>query len=265
MAGDKVMRKRVNEDFSQAQNDAYDICEYLDKYAPTILYELADYKGSLMNTSKVSFIIHGDWKHDHLYFRDMIEQWANDNGRGIFKIDSKEIGHSYDDSYEAQYDIYITKDQDALDELNSMRRLFVGESLKRRPMRGFKEGAKVKKSCGRRIRESINGECYKEDLKTLIDVFPVYGFHRHDFSLLIPRKQRELIDTIRKRFEVPEGISIRDYVHTEIDDTRPVDDVIRDGIRDDFDYLESICDGDITPELKNLSYLNYGEDIVSEL
>ena len=54
-------------------------------------------------------------------------------------------------------------------------------------------------------------------------------------------------------------------MHTEIDDTRPVDDVIRDGIRDDFDYLESTCDGDITPELKNLSYLNYGEDIVSEL
>lgn len=92
-----------------------------------------------MDTSKVSFVIDGDWKHDHLYFKEMIDRWARRNGRYIFKIDSHEIGDSGSDWYKAQHDIYIAKDEQSLDRLNSMRRLFANESLNKKPMREAEE------------------------------------------------------------------------------------------------------------------------------
>jgi len=88
-----------------------------------------------MDTSKVSFVVDGDWKHDHLYFKEMIDRWARRDGRHLFKIDSHEIGDSGSDWYKAQYDIYIAKDEQSLDRLNSMRRLFANESLNKKPMR----------------------------------------------------------------------------------------------------------------------------------
>lgn len=118
----------LEENLEQSKNDANDICAYLDKNLPELWYDLADYDEAPMDTSIVSIIIEGDWKHDHLAFKDAIQDWAEENDRYIFKIDEEEIGESDSDWYNSRYDIYITKDKESFDTLNSMKALF-SESL----------------------------------------------------------------------------------------------------------------------------------------
>lgn len=91
-------------------------------------YEVFGYDNYPMETSKIVFEVSGDWKHDHLLFKDLVNEWADKNNRKIFKIDSEEVGHSDSDNYEAIYNVYITKDDDSYNILNSMRGLF-SESL----------------------------------------------------------------------------------------------------------------------------------------
>lgn len=87
-------------------------------------YDVSDYSSYPMGTSKIDFEIEGDWKHDHWLFKDLIQDWADKNGRNIFKIDSKEIGESDSDYYTAIHSVYIAKDEDAFNTLNSMKSLF---------------------------------------------------------------------------------------------------------------------------------------------
>lgn len=91
-------------------------------------YEVYGYDSYPMGTSKIDFEVSGDWKHDHWAFKDLIQEWADKNNRKIFKIDSREVGHSDSDDYTAVYSVFVTKDDESYDRLNSMRGLF-GESL----------------------------------------------------------------------------------------------------------------------------------------
>lgn len=106
----------------QCRNDANSICKMLDRN--NIWYELVDYDMYPMNTSKISFEVSGDWKHDHWAFKDILNDWAEENNRDIFKIDEEEIGESQSDDYVARYDVFITANKDSYDKLNSMRGLF---------------------------------------------------------------------------------------------------------------------------------------------
>ena len=106
----------------QCRSDANSICKMLDR--SNIWYELVDYDMYPMNTSKISFEVSGDWKHDHWAFKDILNDWAEENDRDIFKIDEEEIGESDSDDYVARYDVFITADKDSYNKLNSMRGLF---------------------------------------------------------------------------------------------------------------------------------------------
>lgn len=106
----------------QCRSDANSICKMLDR--SNIWYELVDYDMYPMNTSKISFEVSGDWKHDHWVFKDILNDWAEENNRDIFKIDEEEIGESDSDDYVARYDVFITADKDSYNKLNSMRGLF---------------------------------------------------------------------------------------------------------------------------------------------
>ena len=90
-------------------------------------YDVYGYDSYPMDTSKIDFEISGDWKHDHWAFKELIQEWAQKNGRHIFKhifkIDTEEQP-SDSDYYTAVHSVYITKDDDALNQLNSMRALF---------------------------------------------------------------------------------------------------------------------------------------------
>ena len=94
-------------------------------------YEVYGYDSYPMGTSKIDFKIDGDWKHDHWYFNELIQNWADENGRKIFKIDEEVIEDTGSDWYPAIHSVYVTKDNDSYDMLNSMRGLF-GESLNER-------------------------------------------------------------------------------------------------------------------------------------
>lgn len=89
-------------------------------------YDVYGYDSYPMETSKIDFEISGDWKHDHLVFKELIQEWAQKNGRNIFKIDTEEQP-SDSDYYTAVHSVYITKDDDALNKLNSMRALFADD------------------------------------------------------------------------------------------------------------------------------------------
>lgn len=116
---DLVLKKSS---LDQCRNDANSICKMLDR--SNIWYELVDYDMYPMNTSKISFEVNGDWKHDHWAFKDILNDWAEENNRDIFKIDEEEIGESQSDDYTARYDVFITSDKDSYNMLNSMRGLF---------------------------------------------------------------------------------------------------------------------------------------------
>lgn len=79
----------------------------------------------------VTFRVEGDWKHDHLYFEDLVEKWAKENGKEIWKIDENIVEEDGSDYYTADHKVYIT-DKETSDRLNSMRGLFAPkeESLK---------------------------------------------------------------------------------------------------------------------------------------
>lgn len=108
----------------QCRNDANSICRYIDKNGMGVWYDLIDYDMYPMNTSKVSFQVQGDWKHDHARFKNLVYDWAEENGRDIFKIDSIDLDDGDSDNYTARYDVFITADKDSFDRLNSMRGLF---------------------------------------------------------------------------------------------------------------------------------------------
>ena len=110
-----------------------------DKYAPVIndlkslekflndnncSYDVVDYDMYPLDTRKIKFIIDGDWKHDHLRFKDLIQMWARKNHRNIFKIETEFIDNSDSDDYSATYAVYIAKDKDSYNNLNSLRGLF---------------------------------------------------------------------------------------------------------------------------------------------
>lgn len=108
----------------QCRNDANSICRYIDKNGMGVWYDLIDYDMYPMNTSKVSFQVQGDWKHDHARFTNLVYDWAEENDRNIFKIDTEYSDDGDSDNYTAQYDVFITADKDSFDKLNSMRGLF---------------------------------------------------------------------------------------------------------------------------------------------
>lgn len=87
-------------------------------------YEVFDYQNYPMGTSKIDFEVSGDWRHDHLLFKHLLQEWADKNNRKIFKIESEEVGNSESDDYEAIYHVYIAKDDESFDKLNSMKSLF---------------------------------------------------------------------------------------------------------------------------------------------
>lgn len=113
----------LDESFDGVKSDAESIERFLtDNNFGN--YELVDYEDYPLETSKIDFEVSGDWKHDHLRFKNLINKWAKENNRNIFKIDEKEIGHSDSDDYTAQYSVFVAKDKDSLDMLNSFKGLF---------------------------------------------------------------------------------------------------------------------------------------------
>lgn len=107
----------------QCREDANSICRFLDKNTH-IWYDLIDYDSYPMNTSVVTFKVEGDWRHDHMAFKQAIHDWADQMDKEIFKIDEQEIGSSDSDDYTAQYSVFIASDKESMRILNSMRGLF---------------------------------------------------------------------------------------------------------------------------------------------
>ena len=87
-------------------------------------FDVSDYDVYPMQTSVISFVVEGDWKHEHQLFRNLLYKWSQETGRNIFKIDEQEIGESDSDWYTSTYKVFITKDEDTMNTLNSMRGLF---------------------------------------------------------------------------------------------------------------------------------------------
>lgn len=51
----------------------------------------------------------GDWKHDHLAYRDAVKEFCEDNGFEIVSHREKEIGDSQSDDYESEHIFWIHK------------------------------------------------------------------------------------------------------------------------------------------------------------
>lgn len=120
-------KKNFYESSNGANNEVLADIESIEKFLHNngfYNYDVGDYSSYPMGTSKIDFEIEGDWKHDHWLFKDLIQDWADKNGKNIFKIDSKEIGESDSDYYTAIHSVYIAKDEDAFNTLNSMKSLF---------------------------------------------------------------------------------------------------------------------------------------------
>lgn len=107
----------------QCREYANSICRFLDKNTH-IWYDLIDYDSYPMNTSVVTFKVEGDWRRDHMAFKQAIRDWADQMDKEIFKIDEQEIGSSDSDDYTAQYSVFIASDKESMRILNSMRGLF---------------------------------------------------------------------------------------------------------------------------------------------
>lgn len=71
------------------------------------------------------FSIDGDWKHDHLFARNLVEKWCEENGFAITGSSSQEIGNSDSDWYEAEYKFYIALDKE---KGNAIKHLITGDS-----------------------------------------------------------------------------------------------------------------------------------------
>ena len=53
--------------------------------------------------------VDGDWKHDHLAYKDAVKEFCDDNGFEIVSHRQRELGHSDSDSYEAEHIFWIHK------------------------------------------------------------------------------------------------------------------------------------------------------------
>ena len=69
-------------------------------------------------------INNGDWKHDHLAFNEVVEEYlANNKKYALWKIDTNQTDSSDDDSYSAEHIAFIVP-KDKMELLNSMKGLF---------------------------------------------------------------------------------------------------------------------------------------------
>lgn len=79
----------------------------------------------VMGSFKLTFAINrGDWKHDHLAFDDIAEEFINNTGKYAFwKVDTIQTEYSDSDNYSADHIVYVVpKDKEAL--LLDMKKLF---------------------------------------------------------------------------------------------------------------------------------------------
>lgn len=120
----KECNESLNEDlFDKPRNIADSICKYLDS-KNFYNYELVDYDAYPMNTSKITFEVDGDWKHDHWRFKDLVYDWSFDNNKSIYKMESELVRDDGSDNYASDYFIYVTENEDSLNALKSMSKLF---------------------------------------------------------------------------------------------------------------------------------------------
>lgn len=123
----KYLKESLNEDLFDIPRDIADsICKYLDS-KNFYNYELVDYDSYPMNTSKITFEVDGDWKHDHWRFKDLVYDWSFDNNKSIHKMESELVRDDGSDSYASDYFIYVTENEDSLNALKSMSKLFSEE------------------------------------------------------------------------------------------------------------------------------------------
>lgn len=121
------LNKKLTEDlFDKPRDIADSICKYLDS-KNFYNYELIDYDSYPMDTSRITLEVDGDWKHDHLRFKDLVYDWSFDNNKSIYKIDSELVRDDGSDNYASNYFIYVTENEDDLNSLKSMSKLFSEE------------------------------------------------------------------------------------------------------------------------------------------
>lgn len=113
-------KESLNEDMNNVISDLESIEKFLSN-ENFHNYDVYNYESFPLDTSKIEFEVKGDWRHDHLLFKHLIEKWAEQNNRKIFKIDSREVGNSDSDYYTAIYSVYITKDDESFDILSKLR------------------------------------------------------------------------------------------------------------------------------------------------
>lgn len=118
------LKKPLKEGMDTVRADLESIEKFLNENGRSIWWDVYDYDTAPMGTSRIDFQVEGDWKHDHWAFKDLIQEWADKNDRKIFKIDSREVGESDSDDYTAIYSVYIAKDEESLNTLNSLSALF---------------------------------------------------------------------------------------------------------------------------------------------
>ena len=118
------LKEPLKEGMDTVKADLESIEKYLNENGRSIWWDVYDYDTAPMGTSRIDFQVEGDWKHDHWAFKDLIQEWADKNDRKIFKIDSREVGESDSDDYTAIYSVYIAKDEESLNTLNSLSALF---------------------------------------------------------------------------------------------------------------------------------------------
>lgn len=122
-----MRKKYINESssYDQVYADYESIASFLNSNGFT-RYDLIDYEMFPRETSKIVFEIEGDWKHDHMLFTDLLNEWAEKNNRNIIKIDSEEVDDDESDSdwYRADYSVYIAKDDESYDFIKSIAPLF---------------------------------------------------------------------------------------------------------------------------------------------
>lgn len=75
-------------------------------------------------------VINGDWKHDHLYCEQLVENFCDENNLIIVKHTNNEIGNSESDSYKSEHKWFLCVKTENIDKdtVNGFKRLF-GESL----------------------------------------------------------------------------------------------------------------------------------------
>ena len=79
---------------------------------------------------EIDITLEGDWKHDHLFTDELIEEFAKENRYVILKEETREIGDSQEDYYKGEHIYHLVKDTDGQmeDRIAGFRRLF-GENI----------------------------------------------------------------------------------------------------------------------------------------